>query len=161
MSGATFTIGEAAERAGVSPDTLRYYERVGLIGSAPRGTNGYRYYSAALVDRVLFIRNAIRFGFSVRDLAVFIKNRDGGRPPCRAVRAEGARLLAQMDRQLAELTAARAAMAATLAMWDSRLAQTSEGAPAHLLSTPAPTPVLHRGRFTSGAAGLSRRPRRA
>ena len=42
MSGGTFTIGEAAKRAGVSPDTLRYYERVGLIGSAPRGTNGYR-----------------------------------------------------------------------------------------------------------------------
>jgi DNA-binding transcriptional MerR regulator len=109
---------------------------------------------------VLFIRNAIRFGFSVKDLAVFIKKRDSGRPPCHAVRAEGARLLAEMDRQLEELTAARAAMAATLATWDSRLAQTSEGAPAHLLSTPAPTPGLGRGRFTPGAAGRSRRPRR-
>jgi DNA-binding transcriptional MerR regulator len=134
MTEGTFLIGEAAARAGVSADTIRYYERLGVLAPAPRAGNGYRYYSQAAVDRVLFIRNAIRFGFSVKQLAGFLKRRDSGRPPCQAVRAEGARLLAEMDRQLAELTAARSAMAETLGNWDARLQATPPGTPAHLLS---------------------------
>jgi DNA-binding transcriptional MerR regulator len=141
MGEGTFLIGEAAARAGVSADTIRYYERHGVLTPAPRAGNGYRYYSQAAVDRVLFVRNAIRFGFSVKQLAGFLKRRDSGRPPCHAVRAEGARLLDEMDRQLAELTAARAAMAETLAGWDARLRSTPAGTPAHLLSTAAPVPA--------------------
>lgn len=150
MVDGTFLIGEAAARAGVSPDTIRYYERLGVLKPAPRSDNGYRNYSQAAVDRVLFIRNAIRFGFSVKELAGFLKRCDSGRPPCLAVRAEGARLLSEMDRHLAELTAARAAMAETLAAWDTRLQQAPAGAAVHLLSTVAPLPLTVRGR---GAAG--------
>src|SRR5215471_602700 len=134
MSERAFTIGEAAKRAGVSPDTLRHYERVGLLPRAPRTAGGYRYYTDATVARVLFVRNAIRFGFSVKELGVFLHARDHGRPPCRTVRTAGERLLREMDRELADLTAARASMAETLAAWDAKLARTPDGTPAHLLN---------------------------
>jgi MerR family transcriptional regulator, copper efflux regulator len=137
MRDRTFTIGEAASRAGVSADTIRYYERLGVLKPAPRSANGYRYYSEAVVDRVLFIRTAIQFGFRVKQLAGFLKRCDSGHPPCGAVRADGARLLNEMDRRLAELTATRAVMAETLARWDDQLAHTPAGSPAYLLWTAA------------------------
>ena len=140
MREGTFTIGEAAARAGVSPDTIRYYERLGVLEPAPRSANGYRYYSQAVVGRLLFIRNAIQFGFRVKQLAGFLKRCDSGHPPCGAVRAEGARLLNEMDRRLTELTAARGMMAETLAKWDDRLDRTPPGARAYLLWNAASIP---------------------
>ena len=62
----TFRIGEAAAHAGVSPDTLRYYERRGALPKAARTSAGYRVYSEEAVVRVQFARNALRFGFSLK-----------------------------------------------------------------------------------------------
>src|SRR3954451_6182740 len=109
----TFGIGEAARRAGVSPDLIRYYERVGVVPRAPRTAGGFRYYSEDTIGRVLFARNAIRFGFTTKELARFLKARDTGRPPCATVRAAGQRLLEQMDERLARLNEARASMVDT------------------------------------------------
>jgi DNA-binding transcriptional MerR regulator len=134
MAEQTFTIGEAAKRAGVSPDTIRHYERVGLLPRAPRTAGGYRCYTETTVARVLFVRNAIRFGFSMKELSGFVDARDHGRPPCQSVRDAGERLLREMDRELSDLTAARASMAETLAAWDAKLARTPLGTPAHLLA---------------------------
>ena len=131
---ATFGIGEAARRAAVSPDLIRYYERVGMLPPAPRTAGGFRRYSNDSVARVLFVRNAIRLGFTSKQLAGFLKARDSGRPPCQSVRAAGQRLLAEMDAQLARLREGRAAMAKMLDAWDARLAATPPGAPAHLLT---------------------------
>jgi DNA-binding transcriptional MerR regulator len=143
MPGHTFGIGEAARRAGVSPDLIRYYERVGVLPRAPRTAGGFRYYSDDTVARLLFVRNAIRFGFTSKELASFLKARDSGRPPCHSVRAAGQRLLSEMDEHLTRLQEARAAMAETLAAWDARLAKTPAGTPAHLLTmvpdAPCPT----------------------
>jgi len=143
VPGRTFGIGEAAQRAGVSPDLVRYYERVGVLPRAPRTSGGFRYYSDESVARLLLVRNAIRFGFTSKELANFLKARDSGRPPCQSVRAAGQRLLKEMDDHLAQLHAARAAMAETLAAWDARLERTPAGAPAHLLTmvpdAPRPT----------------------
>src|SRR4051794_27655234 len=143
---ATFGIGEAARRAGVSPDLIRYYERVGMLPRAPRTAGGFRYYSEEIVARLLFVRNAIRFGFTSKELAGFLEARDSGRPPCQSVRAAGQRLLTEMDAQLARLHEARTAMAETLAAWDVRLERTPAGAPAHLLTTVpnAPCPTRRR-----------------
>jgi len=134
VPGNTFGIGEAARRAGVSPDLIRYYERVGVLPRAPRTAGGFRYYSDETVARLLFVRNAIRFGFTSNELAGFLKARDSGRPPCHSVRAAGQRLLKEMDEHLARLHEARAAMAGTLAAWDARLDKTPAGTPAHLLT---------------------------
>jgi DNA-binding transcriptional MerR regulator len=141
--GGTFGIGEAARRAGVSPDLVRYYERVGVLPRAPRTAGGFRYYSDDTVARLLFVRNAIRFGFTSKELAGFLKARDSGRPPCHSVRAAGQRLLNEMDDHLVRLHEAREAMAETLAAWDARLERTAAGTPAHLLTmvpdAPRPT----------------------
>jgi DNA-binding transcriptional MerR regulator len=134
VPGRTFGIGEAARRAGVSPDLVRYYERVGVLPRAPRTEGGFRYYSDDTVARLLFVRNAIRFGFTSKELAGFLKARDSGRPPCHSVRAAGQRLLREMDDHLARLHEARVAMAETLAAWDARLERTAAGTPAHLLT---------------------------
>jgi MerR family transcriptional regulator, copper efflux regulator len=130
----TIGIGEVARRAGVSRDLIRYYERVGLLPVAPRTAGGYRYYSDETIARVLLVRNAIRFGFSSKELQGFLKARDNGRPPCMSVRAAGERLLHEMDEQLARLRESRTVMAKTLAAWDKRLERTPAGAPAHLLT---------------------------
>ena len=134
VPGRTFGIGEAARRAGVSPDLVRYYERVGVLPRAPRTAGGFRCYSDETVARLLLVRNAIRFGFTSKELAGFLKARDSGRPPCHSVRAAGQRLLKQMDDRLAEMHEAREAMATMLAAWDARLEQTAAGTPAHLLT---------------------------
>jgi DNA-binding transcriptional MerR regulator len=138
MSPGTFRIGEAAARAGISADTIRYYERVGVLREPPRSDAGYRRYTESHVARMIFARNAALFGFPLKELAGFLGARDKGSPPCRKVRAAGDRLLAGMDRQLAELRAAREEMARTLADWDERLARTPDGAPAHLLESLGP-----------------------
>jgi DNA-binding transcriptional MerR regulator len=135
MTTGTFTIGEAAARAGISVDTIRYYERIGVLPKPPRSAAGYRRYSDAHVGRMVFVRNAARFGFPLKELAGFLKSREKGQLPCRSVRAAGDRLLADMDRQIAELTAARGEMVRTLAEWDRVLATTPAGSPARLLES--------------------------
>jgi len=143
----TFGIGEAARRAGVSPDLVRYYERVGVLPRAPRTAGGFRYYSDETVASLLLVRNAIRFGFTSKELAGFLKARDSGRPPCQSVRAAGQRLLKEMDEHLERLHEARAAMAETLAAWDARLERTPPGTPAHLLTLVPNTPRVTRRRL--------------
>jgi MerR family transcriptional regulator, copper efflux regulator len=128
-------IGEAAARAGVSCDTLRYYERQGLLPRPPRTPGGYRDYTESAINRVRFVRNALRFGFAVKQVSAFVKSRDSGKPPCREVRAAAERILDEMDRRIAELTAARADVHRMLAVWDERLAATPAGTPARLLDT--------------------------
>ena len=126
-------IGEAAARAGVTRDTLRYYERRGLLPRPPRTPGGYREYADVVIERVRFVRNALRFGFSVKQVAGFLRLRDAGRPPCRDVRAAAERLLVEVDHQIEQLVASREAMRATIADWDTRLASTPDGSPARLL----------------------------
>ena len=90
-----------------------------VVSRAPRTSGGFRCYSDETVARLLFVRNAIRFGFTSKELAGFLKARDSGRPPCHSVRAAGQRLLKEVDEQLARLHEARAAMAETLTPWDA------------------------------------------
>ena len=135
MEPTTFTIKEAAVRAGVSADTIRHYERIGALPAAPRTASGYRRYSDASLAQVAVVRNAVRLGFPLKDLAAFFNARAQGRPPCRSVRAAGQRLLGGLDRQMTELAQARASLARMLTQWDAALERTPEGCAAHLLSS--------------------------
>src|SRR5688572_19813839 len=78
MAPSTFNIGEAAARAGVSADAIRYYERVGVLPRPPRSDAGYRRYTDASVARIAFVRNAARFGFPLKELAGFLRAREKG-----------------------------------------------------------------------------------
>ena len=64
----TLTIGKVARRAGVGVETVRFYEREGLIAEPARGASGYRQYPEATVSRLRFIRRAKELGFSLREV---------------------------------------------------------------------------------------------
>ena len=66
------SIGEVAARTGESRDTIRYYERAGLVPPPIRTAAGYRQYRAGIVNRLALIRNAQRFGFSLREIRGFL-----------------------------------------------------------------------------------------
>src|SRR5262245_36797423 len=83
----TLSSGELARMCGVSPDTIRHYERVGVLPAAVRGANGYRRFPREAANRVMLIRRAIAIGFSLAEVERILRQRDGGSPPCRTVRA--------------------------------------------------------------------------
>jgi DNA-binding transcriptional MerR regulator len=126
-------IGQLAKRSGVSADTIRYYERIGLMPTPARTPAGYRVYSESAIGRVRLVQNALRFGFSLKQLGAFLGVRRDGGAPCQNVRAAGAQILEAIEHQIAELTASRESIKETLVLWDRRLSQTPEGRPAHLL----------------------------
>lgn len=124
--------GELAQKCGVSADTIRHYERLGLI-AAVRGSNGYRRFPREAVERVLLVRRAVAIGFSLAELARILRQRDSGSAPCRNVRAMADDKLSELDRRIAEMQAAREDLVRIIAEWDRRLATTEEGQTALLL----------------------------
>jgi DNA-binding transcriptional MerR regulator len=132
---AFLTIGEVAARTGETRDTIRYYERIGLLPRPMRTPAGYRQYRDGVVNRLALIRNAQQFGFPLREIAGFLGIRDGGGKPCHDVRAAAGRMLEAVDRQVAALIATRKRMKATLKSWDATLAATPPTRPAFLLDT--------------------------
>lgn len=125
--------GELARRAGVSPDTLRHYERRGLLPRPERSAAGYRLYSGAALERVRLIRGALSIGFTVSELGTILADRDRGGAPCRRVRGLAAEKLAAVQLQLRALRFWRRQLRAALADWDRRLKNTPEGKRAGLL----------------------------
>jgi DNA-binding transcriptional MerR regulator len=145
--------GELAELAGVSTDTLRHYERKGLIPRPPRGANGYREYPAETLDRVRLVRSALAVGFTLDELAGILGVRDRGGAPCRRARALLEEKLGSVEAQLLELARLRETLRSVLGEWDARLAEIPDGARAGLLealpspeTTPARAGSIHRRR---------------
>lgn len=139
-SGKTLSAGELARRAGVSADTLRHYERKGVIAPPPRGANGYRRYPEQTLARVELIRRALGLGFTLDDLAGVLRVRDRGGLPCGRVRALAATKLEELEVRLRELMALRNNLRAALQAWDRQLARTPAGKRAGLLDS-LPSPV--------------------
>ena len=133
--GGSLSIGDVASKAGVTPDTIRYYERLGLLPKPTRTPAGYRQYSETIVHRLAVIRNAQQFGFSLRDIGSFLRVRDTGRKPCHDVRRAAALMLDAVDQQIEGLLATRKHMQETLRIWDRKLAGTADDQPAYLLET--------------------------
>ena len=134
-AGRELSSGELAAAAGVSVDTLRYYERRGLLPAARRLPNGYRRFTEASVGRVQLIQRALSMGFALDELTRILRARDGGRPPCQEVRALAAAKLADLERRIEGLTAFRGQLVRTLADWDRRLASRQPSEPARLLES--------------------------
>ena len=133
--GERLSIGAVAGRCGVTRGTIRYYERRRLLPKAARTPSGYREYGEGVLTRIALIRHAQQFGFSLAEIAVFLRVREAGGQPCHDVRRAGERLLQAIDRQIADLTATRDRMRRTLAGWDRQLAGTAEGERAYLLES--------------------------
>ena len=124
---------DAARATGVSTDTLRHYERLGLLPGIARTGAGYRRYSPATVARVQVIQRALSIGFSLKDLKRVLTVRDAGGAPCRTVRALVGERLIELNQRLEELHVLRDDLTALIADWDRTLAQTPPGVRAHLL----------------------------
>lgn len=127
--------GELAESLGVSTDTLRYYERKGVLPRPRRAANGYRRYSFESFDRVHLVRKALAVGFTLDELARILGERDRGGAPCREVRALAGEKLAAIEEQLKSLNALKKDLQRTIADWDSRLSDVKPGERAGLLET--------------------------
>lgn len=102
------TVGKLGLRTGVTSDTVRFYERAGLLGIAQRSASGYRLYGAADVDRVRFIRRARDLGFSLEEVAQLLALSDGQGAP--HIRELAEKRLSEMDRRLEEITRVREAL---------------------------------------------------
>jgi DNA-binding transcriptional MerR regulator len=107
-------VSELAAAVGVAPDTIRYYERAGLLPAPARTPAGYRAYDEAAIDRIRFIQGTQRFGLKLRDIADLLAIRDTGECPCEPAEQLLTRRLAELDAELARLTALRRNMAAML-----------------------------------------------
>ena len=138
-SDADLSIGELARLAGVSTDSVRHYERKGVIAAAARGANGYRRYPHSTLARLQLVRRALAVGFTLDELARVLGKRDRGGAPCAEVRKLAADKLAEVELRLADLLALRDELRATLRAWDLRLTKTRNGKPAHLLETLRPS----------------------
>ena len=127
--------GEIAQRAGVSKDTLRFYERRGLLPCPGRTSNNYRAYPPETVARILWIRKILAAGFTVDELARVLAERDRGGIPCRKVRDLGVAKLAALEDRLRELQGLRDNLRELLADWDRRLEEAGPDRRARLLDS--------------------------
>lgn len=103
-------VGELADAVGVTADTVRYYERAGLLPAPARTPSGYRTYDASAVDRMRFIQGAQRLGLRLADIQQLLAVRDTGTCPCEPAEHLLRRRLAELDAEMARLAALRAEM---------------------------------------------------
>jgi MerR family mercuric resistance operon transcriptional regulator len=104
------TIGELAEAGEVSVETVRYYERRGLVPEPPRTDSGYRDYPPDALARLRFIRRAKEFGFSLSEISELLALRVELGLRCARVKERAERTLERIEAQIDGLTEMRAAL---------------------------------------------------
>ena len=106
-----------AEKLNTTPDTVRYYARLGLL-QPNKSENGYKYFSEADKVRLQFILNTRSLGFSVSDIKNILNEADSGRTACPMVREVIQQKLDETERQFQEMIKLRAKMKSALSAWD-------------------------------------------
>ena len=110
----TMMSGAVAKAASVGVETIRFYERSGLLAPPPRTAAGYRQYAPDAVQRVIFLKRIQRFGFTLAEASEFLTLQEGD-----AACADGQRLahskIVALDEQIAHLTETRDALVALVA----------------------------------------------
>jgi DNA-binding transcriptional MerR regulator len=104
---ATLTVSMLAKRAGIHPDTVRYYERAGLLRPPARTRAGYRQYDVSVTERLRFIKGAQRLGLRLREIAELLAVRDRGACPCGHTEALVRRRLGEIDAEITRLAELR------------------------------------------------------
>jgi MerR family mercuric resistance operon transcriptional regulator len=112
----SYTIGQLARLSGAGVETIRYYEREGLVAEPPRRASGYRQYPDDTLARLRFIRQAKALGFSLKDIKALLELRVAPGTTCADIRKRAEakigevrdklKMLRQMERALVKLTAA-------------------------------------------------------
>jgi DNA-binding transcriptional MerR regulator len=108
---AAMRIGELAEAAGTTAKTLRFYEEQGLLPPAVRTPSGYRDYAPDAIARIDFVHRGQAAGLSLAQIRQILDIRDGGHAPCEHVRDLLDARLAEIEQQIARLTALHATLA--------------------------------------------------
>ena len=105
------TISRAAERAGVGVETIRFYERRGLIKQPPRPqSGGFRFYGDEVVERIRFIRQAQELGFSLREIKELLSLQADPDADCGDVRKQAVIKRVEVNRKIAQLQQIQAAL---------------------------------------------------
>jgi len=110
-------IGKIAEKCSVSVQTVRFYERNGLLPDPPRKESGYRVYGDADLKRLLFIRQAKALGFSLQEIREILRLRERGQCPCGSVLRLAERHLHNVERQLLQLSTFRDELSRAVMRW--------------------------------------------
>src|ERR1700674_1127695 len=132
--------GQLAHLTGVSTDTLRHYERLGLLPLPQRTAGNYRQYPPTSQLRGELIQRALTIGFFLSELKAILAVRDRGGAPCRHVRALMRSKIRAMDEQIKNLVSLRVELNRLSKDWDERLRRTKPGQVARLLEAGPPRP---------------------
>ncbi len=108
-------VADLAAAAGVGPDTVRYYEKAGLLPPPSRSRAGYRMYDPAAVERLRFIQGAQRLGLRLREVRDLLAVRDTGVCPCEPAETMLRRRMDEIDAEMARLAQLRRDLAAMVA----------------------------------------------
>lgn len=125
--------GDLAKAAGVSADTIRHYEKLGILPKAPRSPSGYRIYPQSAIERVMVVQRALRIGFTLAELSEVLKARDAGGAPCRRVYELAHAKLHGIRADIAALKQTERYLEAVLTDWEQRMKRAGKGKKAHLL----------------------------
>lgn len=112
---AAMTIGRLAEQTGVPIDTIRYYERSGLLPPPQRRASGYREYASADVERLRFIRRAKELGFSLEEIGELLTLTAQRSNDMRGVKRKAEQRLAEVEHRIRELQRVRRGLKALIA----------------------------------------------
>ncbi|MGI9018528.1 MAG: heavy metal-responsive transcriptional regulator [Euzebya sp.] len=111
-------IGQLADRFGVNPKTIRYYESIGLMPDPDRSPSGYRLYDNGDAERLGFIRTAQRLGLSLDDILGILAIRARDEPPCRHVVELLQVHVTELDARIQEMRVLRDNLTATISRAD-------------------------------------------
>ena len=120
------TIGQVAKAAGLGVETIRFYEKEGLIDEPLRRTSGYRDYAQSAVPRLMFIRRAKELGFTLAEIRELLALRVERRASCSTVKARAEKKIADIDGRIRALRRMKRALVALSASCDAGSPSTSE-----------------------------------
>lgn len=136
----TFTIGKAARFAGVGVETIRFYERKGLIERPLRSGSSYRQYSTKSISRIRFIRRAKELGFTLREIRELLELRVAPASTCDDVRKQAVAKVADINQRIRTLQKMKKALTKLTAACDGQ-APVSECPILEALEEPESWPV--------------------
>jgi Hg(II)-responsive transcriptional regulator len=116
----SLTIGQVAREAGIGLETIRFYEREGLIQSPPRRASGYRAYPVEVLDRVRFIRTAKGLGFSLKEIRDLLSLRVDPVRSCDGVRAMAKEKIQDIEGRVRTLQRMRRVLRGLVEVCDAR-----------------------------------------
>jgi MerR family mercuric resistance operon transcriptional regulator len=114
-SATALTRGELARATGCNLETIRYYEKIGMMPDPPRTASGYRIYDGGHVSRLRFILRARELGFAIEDIRGLLSLMDRGTQTCVEVKARTDRHLTDICAKIADLRRIEKVLAATAA----------------------------------------------